>query len=96
MIIDGGSITSLALGALILGTLAVVLDRVNFPQRPFQAKRIKVPQRGSSRDRTGAHILDESEDDAAADNAAADAIAPDPSGQAEGPDGGASEDGANG
>ena len=90
MIIDGGSITWLVLGALILGTLAVVLDRVNFPQRPFQAKRIKIPQRGSSRDRTGAHILDESEDDAA------DAIAPDPSGQAEGPDAGASEDGANG
>ena len=96
MIIDGGLITWIVLGALILGTLAVVLDRVNFPQRPFQAKRIETPQRGSSRDRTGAHILDESEDDAAADNAAADATAPDQAGQAGGPDAEAGEDGGNG
>ena len=96
MIIDGGSITWLVLGALILGTMAVVLDRVNFPQRPFQARRIKIPQRGSSRDRTGAHILDESEDDAAANNAVADATAPDQAGPAGGPDAEASEDGANG
>lgn len=63
MIIDAGSITWLVLGALILGAVAVVLDRVNFPQKPFRPKRIQTPRQGSSRDRTGAHIIDEDEDE---------------------------------
>ena len=59
MNIDSGFITWLVLAALVLGTLAVLLDRVNFPQTPFQPKRIKIPPQGATRDRTGAHILDD-------------------------------------
>lgn len=63
MTIDTGSVTWLVVGALILGLLAVVLDRVNFPQKPFRAKRIRTEARGASRDRTGAHIIDGQEPD---------------------------------
>lgn len=52
-------ITWLVFAALVLGLLAVVLDRVNFPQKPFQAKRIRTGAKGASRDRTGAHIIDD-------------------------------------
>lgn len=59
MTIDAGTITTLVFAALVLGLLAVVLDRVNFPQKPFQAKRIRTSDAGSARDRTGAHIVDD-------------------------------------
>lgn len=59
MTIDAGTVTWLVLGALLLGVLAVVVDRVNFPQKPFRAKRIETGERGAARDRTGAHIVDE-------------------------------------
>lgn len=62
MSIDASTITLLIMGALVLGALAVVLDRVNFPQKPFRPKRIRTGTRGASRDWTGAHILDEGED----------------------------------
>ena len=48
---------------MLLATLAVVLDRVNFPQKPFRPKRIETGTRGATRDRTGAHILDLDEDE---------------------------------
>ncbi|MDH3678546.1 MAG: hypothetical protein OEV40_01225 [Acidimicrobiia bacterium] len=61
MTIDAATITWLVLGALLLGALAVVIDRVNFPQKPFRPKRIETSGEGAARDRTGAHILDELE-----------------------------------
>ena len=61
MTIDAGTITTLAFAALVLGLLAVVLDRVNFPQKPFQPKQIRPGPGGARRDRTGAHILDADE-----------------------------------
>lgn len=46
-------------GGIILGLIAVVIDRLNFPQRRFVAKGVRVNRdRGASRDRTGAHIVD--------------------------------------
>lgn len=58
MTINAGTVTWLVVAALVLGVLAVVLDRVNFPQKPFRPKRIQTGASGSSRDRTGAHIID--------------------------------------
>ena len=63
MTIDAGTITWLVIGALLLGALAVVIDRVNFPQKPFRPRRIEPGDRGASRDRTGAHIVEVSEDE---------------------------------
>ncbi len=50
----------LCAGGLLLGLIAVVIDRLNFPQRKFQAKTVEIEadERGSRRDRTGAHIVD--------------------------------------
>lgn len=67
MTIDAGTITWLIVIALLLGALAVVIDRVNFPQKPFRPKRIETGEHGAARDRTGAHILDVYEDDEASD-----------------------------
>lgn len=61
MSVDGGTVTILIIGVLILGALAVVLDRVNFPQKPFRPKRIETGVDGPARDRTGAHILDDAD-----------------------------------
>lgn len=61
MTIDAGTITLLVFASLVLGLLAVVLDRVNFPQKPFYAKRIRTGPGGARRDRTGAHIIDTDE-----------------------------------
>lgn len=58
MTITAGTIVWLLLGSLILAGLAVVLDRVNFPQKPFRPRRIHTGARGASRDRTGAHIIE--------------------------------------
>jgi hypothetical protein len=60
---DASSIVWLILGALILSALAVVLDRVNFPQRPFRAKQIVTDGPSAARDRTGAHIVDDEDGD---------------------------------
>lgn len=62
MTVDAGLVTWLVLGSLVLAALAVVLDRVNFPQRPFRPKRIEVGPDGVSRDRTGAHIVNDEDD----------------------------------
>ena len=63
MTIDATTITGLVVIAMWLGALAVVIDRVNFPQKPFRPKRIETGERGAARDRTGAHIVDVFEDD---------------------------------
>lgn len=51
-------------GGLLLCIAAIVIDRFNFPQRRFRPKRIAVNANGPRRDRTGAHVLDESHRDA--------------------------------
>jgi len=58
----------LILAALSLGALAVVLDRVNFPQKKFRPQTIVTGGRGPTRDRTGAHIVNiDLDDDATPD-----------------------------
>lgn len=52
------SLLALIVGALLLSLVAVLLDRVNFPQRRFQPKQIRTGDDGPARDRTGAHILE--------------------------------------
>ena len=45
-------------GGLILAFIAVIIDRLNFPQRRFVARGTRVDGRaGPTRDRTGAHIV---------------------------------------
>ena len=56
--INTSSVISMVAGALVLGLIAVVLDRLNFPQRPFSPKQIRTGDGGPIRDRTGAHIVD--------------------------------------
>lgn len=53
-----GLVFILMLGAIVLGLAAVVIDRINFPQTPFRAKRVITGSVGPDRDRTGAHITD--------------------------------------
>ncbi|MDA3040929.1 MAG: hypothetical protein O3C27_15650 [Actinomycetota bacterium] len=45
-------------GALLLGLIAVLIDRLNFPQRRFVPKRTALVKGTRHRDRTGAHITD--------------------------------------
>lgn len=59
MTVTAGVVVWLLIGSLILAGLAVVLDRVNFPQKPFRPRRIQTGVSGADRDRTGAHIVDE-------------------------------------
>ncbi len=56
-------IALLIIAALIIGFIAVVVDRLNFPQRKFRSKAIELQGRGPHRDRTGAHIIDLEEDE---------------------------------
>ncbi|MEM9133550.1 MAG: hypothetical protein AAF962_22910 [Actinomycetota bacterium] len=63
MSLSAGLIVWLLLGSLVLAALAVVLDRVNFPQKPFRPRRIHTGEEGATRDRTGAHIVEEIESD---------------------------------
>lgn len=60
---SAGILTWLIVGSLALGVLAVVLDRVNFPQRPFKPKRVGSTDPEIGRDRTGAHIIEEDNGD---------------------------------
>lgn len=47
----------LVIAALVLAVAAVVVDRLNFPQRPFRPRRVpSIDGREPPRDRTGAHI----------------------------------------
>ena len=56
--------TGLLLGGagLLLALIAVIIDRLNFPQRKFTPKRVWTYGRGPFRDRTGAHIVEEYEE----------------------------------
>ncbi|MDH4365533.1 MAG: hypothetical protein OEY70_15775 [Acidimicrobiia bacterium] len=56
----------LVIGALVLSALAVLIDRLNFPQRPFKPRTVPVTDgKEPPRDRTGAHMVDESGEPAA-------------------------------
>ncbi len=46
----------LFVGAVLVGLIAVVIDRLNFPQKRFRPKTVRPTDRGPQRDRTGAHI----------------------------------------
>ncbi|MEZ5410304.1 MAG: hypothetical protein R2761_19895 [Acidimicrobiales bacterium] len=55
----------LVIGALVLSVLAVLVDRLNFPQRPFKPRSVPMADgKEPLRDRTGAHMVDESGDPA--------------------------------
>jgi hypothetical protein len=51
----------LALGAagVLLAVVSVLIDRLNFPQPRFRARKVVYDRSGPHRDRTGAHIVDE-------------------------------------
>lgn len=51
----------LVIGALVLSALAVLVDRLNFPQRPFKPRTVDLTDgKEPPRDRTGAHMIDDS------------------------------------
>lgn len=58
MNLTGNTVFLLCLGALVLALVAVFVDRINFPQKPFRPKNIRPAAKGVTRDRTGAHILE--------------------------------------
>ncbi len=62
MELSGNTIFLLCAGALILAVIAVLVDRLNFPQARFRPKQIKPSEQYPTRDRTGAHILDVEEE----------------------------------
>ncbi|MEM7326292.1 MAG: hypothetical protein AAF531_24620 [Actinomycetota bacterium] len=62
MELTGNTIFLLCAAALILALIAVLVDRLNFPQQRFRPKQIKPSEQSPMRDRTGAHILDADED----------------------------------
>ncbi len=58
MELTGSTIFLLCLGALLLALIAVLVDRLNFPQPRFRGRQVRPSERTPSRDRTGAHIVD--------------------------------------
>lgn len=52
----------LFVGAALLGLIAVVIDRLNFPQKRFRPKTVALEKKKRHRDRTGAHITDLADD----------------------------------
>ena len=67
MELTGSTIFLLSLGALLLALIAVLVDRLNFPQPRFRGRQLRPSERTPSRDRTGAHIVDVDSFDAASD-----------------------------
>lgn len=41
---------------LVLAVAAIIIDRLNFPQRRFRPKVVEMETKYSNRDRTGAHV----------------------------------------
>lgn len=58
MDLTGNTVFLLCAAALILAVIGVLVDRLNFPQGRFRPKQIKPSDEHSTKDRTGAHILD--------------------------------------
>jgi hypothetical protein len=58
------TVFQLIAASLVLGLAAVLLDRINFPQKRFRPKKVVISDAApSARDRTGAHVIDLDEDD---------------------------------
>ncbi len=57
---DATSLLLMLGAAIVLGLIAVVIDRLNFSQPKFKPQQIEVDidSESSTRDRTGAHITD--------------------------------------
>ncbi len=53
-----GLVFTLLIGGILLAIISVLIDRVNFPQRPFRPKQLHPSSHGPDRDRTGAHVRD--------------------------------------
>jgi hypothetical protein len=65
MELTANTIFLLALGALFLALIAVLVDRLNFPQARFRPRQVRPSEAAPSRDRTGAQIIDVDSFDAA-------------------------------
>jgi hypothetical protein len=56
---DATSLLLMLGAAILLGLIAVVIDRLNFSQPKFRPRKIEVEiDKGKTRDRTGSHITD--------------------------------------
>jgi hypothetical protein len=58
MELTGNTIFLLGAGALVLALIAVLVDRLNFPQARFRPRQIRTSDRHPTRDRTGAQIIE--------------------------------------
>ena len=58
MELTGSIIFLLCAGALVLSLIAVLVDRLNFPQSRFRPRQIRTSARHPTRDRTGAQIIE--------------------------------------
>lgn len=58
MELTSSTIFLMAIGALVLAFIAVLVDRLNFPQPRFRARQVRPSESTPSRDRTGAQIID--------------------------------------
>ncbi len=67
MELTSSTVFLLALGALFLAFIAVLVDRLNFPQARFRSRQVRPSESNPSRDRTGAHIVDVDSFDAASE-----------------------------
>ncbi len=70
MELTGSTILLMAIGALLLSLIAVLVDRLNFPQPRFRSRQVRPSESTPSRDRTGAHVVDVDSFDAADDRLA--------------------------
>ncbi len=63
---DQNTVFLLIGGAIVLGLIGVLIDRINFPQKRFRPKAVTIDPKakaGASRDRAGAHIIDVTSDE---------------------------------
>lgn len=49
----------LAAAGLLLALVSVLIDRLNFPQPRFRARKVVYDRKGPHRDRTGAHVVED-------------------------------------
>ena len=58
MELTGDNIILLCAGALVLALIAVLVDRLNFPQARFRPRQTRPGEEHPTRDRTGSHIVE--------------------------------------